>query len=129
MPEIGGVNGLAFRALGVRETSPRSRPTARRTGSSRHQPEIWGSIRHYLFLSGFLVHRLTGRFVDSVASQVGYVPFDYKRFRWAKRGDWRWQAAPIDPAWLPELVPPTGRLGDLTPAAADGRRACRPERR
>ena len=46
------------------------------------------------------------------------MPFDYKRFRWAKRGDWRWQAAPIDPAWLPELVPPTGRLGDLTPAAA-----------
>ena len=47
---------------------------------------------HYLLLSGFLVHRLTGRFVDSVASQVGYIPFDYRRFRWAKAGDWRWKA-------------------------------------
>ena len=39
------------------------------------------------------------RFVDSVASQVGYVPFDHKRLAWAKSGDWRWTAAPVDPAW------------------------------
>ena len=79
--------------------------------------------RHYLFLSGFLAHRLTGRFVDSVASQVGYVPFDYKRFALGRAGDWRWQAAPVDPAWLPELVPPTERLGELTAERRGGRRA------
>ena len=55
-------------------------------------------IRHYLLLSGFLTHRLTGRFVDSVAAQVGYLPFDYKRLAWAKAGDWRWTATPVDPA-------------------------------
>ena len=68
---------------------------------------------------GFLTHRLTGRFVDSAAAQVGYLPFDYRRFRWAAPGDWRWTVAPIDPAWLPELVPPTARLGELTAAAAE----------
>ncbi len=67
---------------------------------------------------GFLVHRLTGRFVDSVASQVGYVPFDYRALRWAGAGDWRWQATGIDPAWLPELVPPGGELGTVSAAAA-----------
>ena len=119
VPAIGGVNGLAFRALGVRDTVAAFQADCEANWIQSHQPEIWGSIRHYLFLSGFLVHRLTGQFVDSVASQVGYVPFDYKRFRWAKRGDWRWQAAPIDPSWLPELVPPTGRLGELTAGAAE----------
>ena len=32
-----------------------------------------------MLLSGYLNYRFTGRFVDSIASQVGYVPFDYKR--------------------------------------------------
>jgi sugar (pentulose or hexulose) kinase len=59
------------------------------------QPAVWRDIRHYLLLSGFLTHRLTGRFVDSIASQVGYIPFDYKRLAWAKSGDWRWTAAPV----------------------------------
>jgi sugar (pentulose or hexulose) kinase len=46
------------------------------------------------------------------------VPFDYKRLAWARRGDWRWAAVPIEPGWLPELIAPAGRLGELTAAAA-----------
>jgi sugar (pentulose or hexulose) kinase len=117
-PEIGGVNGLAFRVLRVRDTVGAFQADCEANWIRVHEPDVWAATRHYLFLSGFLVRRLTGRFVDSVASQVGYVPFDYKRFRWARRGDWRWQAAPIDPAWLPELVPPTEPFGGLTEDAA-----------
>ena len=83
-----------------------------------NEPDTWRAIRHYLGLSGFLLHRLTGRFVDSTAAQVGYLPFDYKRFRWAADGDWKWQVAPLERDWLPTLEPPTARLGDLTAAAA-----------
>ena len=119
LPEIGGVNGLAFRALRVRETVAQFQGDCEANWIRANEPEVWGAIRHYLFLSGFVVHRLTGRFVDSYASQVGYVPFDYKRFRWAKAGDWKWDAVPVDPAWLPELVPPTATLGELTPSAAE----------
>ena len=43
--------------------------------------------------------------MDSVASQVGYVPFDYKKGCWAPKHDWKWQALPITAAMLPELVP------------------------
>ncbi|MFL5776441.1 MAG: FGGY-family carbohydrate kinase [Chloroflexota bacterium] len=118
LPPIGGINGIAFRALGVRETVAQFQADCEASWIRANEPEVWGAIRHYLFLSGYLVHRLTGRFVDSYASQVGYVPFDYKRFRWAKPGDWKWQAAPIDPAWLPDLVAPTEPLGELTAAAA-----------
>lgn len=116
--EIGGVSGLAFRALGVRRTIAGFQADCEANWLRANEPATWGRIRRYLFLSGFLVHRLTGRFVDSVAAQVGYVPFDYRHLRWAKAGDWRWKAAPVDASWLPELVPPGGRLGELTAAAA-----------
>ena len=52
------------------------------------------------------------------AAQVGYLPFDFKRSRWAGRLDWKWQVANFDRAWLPELVAPTGHLGELTAEAA-----------
>ena len=80
----------------------------RRTCSRAHEPEMWARVRHYLLLSGFLPHRLTGEFVDSVASQVGYLPFDYKRPRWAGPGDWKWQAA-AGPARLAAAARPAGR--------------------
>jgi sugar (pentulose or hexulose) kinase len=119
LPEIGGATGLAFRALGVRETIAQFQADCEASWIRSHEPDVWKSIGRYLFLSGFLIHRLTGRFVDSYASQVGYVPFDFKRFRWARPGDWKWQAAPIDPSWLPDLVAPTEPLGSLTAGAAD----------
>jgi len=31
----------------------------------------------FLLLSGYLTYRLTGRYIDSVGAQVGYIPFDY----------------------------------------------------
>ncbi len=118
LPPIGGINGVAFRALGVRDTIAAFQADCEANWIHANEPTTWRAIRRYLLLSGFLTHRLTGRFVDSVASQVGYVPFDYKRFQWARAGDWRWRLAPIDPDWLPELVPPTASLGDLTTSAA-----------
>lgn len=116
---IGGVTGLAFRALGVRRTVAAFQADCEANWLRAHQPAIFARIERYLLLSGFLAHRLTGHFVDSVAAQVGYLPFDYKALAWAKAGDWRWTAAPIEPGWLPELVPPGGRLGELTAGAAD----------
>jgi hypothetical protein len=38
---------------------------------------------------------LTGEYVDSVGSQVGYLPFDYKRLRWARSWDWKWRCVPV----------------------------------
>ena len=115
---IGGLNGLAFRALGVRRTVAAFQADCEANWLRANEPAVFARIERYLLLSGFLSHRLTGRFVDSVASQVGYLPFDYKRHAWARAGDWRWTAAPIERDWLPDLVPPGGRLGELTAEAA-----------
>jgi sugar (pentulose or hexulose) kinase len=83
-----------------------------------HQPEIWARTHKYVYLSGYLTYRLTGRLVDSVGCQVGYMPFDYKKLRWASKWDWKWQVLPIDESILLDLVMPTGVLGEITREAA-----------
>jgi len=119
LPPIGGRWGLAFRAAGVSDTVARFMADAEANLLATREPETWARVRRYLLLSGFLAHRLTGRFVDSVGSQAAYIPFDYKALAWAKDGDWKWLAVPVERAWLPELVPPGGVLGTISAAAAE----------
>jgi sugar (pentulose or hexulose) kinase len=116
---VGGLWGLAFKLVRMSETVAYLQAEAEANWIRTHQADIWAETYKYLFLSGFLTHRLTGRFVDSVGCQVGYVPFDYKHLDWAAPSDWKWQAVPMDAALLPELVPPAGRLGEITAEAAE----------
>jgi sugar (pentulose or hexulose) kinase len=85
----------------------------------QNQPGIWAATYKYLQVSGFLNFRLTGEFKDSVASQIGHLPFDYKRHRWA--GPWaltrRLFCVPTEK--LPDLVQPGALLGSLTGEAAE----------
>lgn len=85
---------------------------------AEQEPHVWEQTAHYVLLSGYLTYRLTGRLCDSVASQVGYLPFDYKQQRWANSNHWLWQALRVAPHQVPELIQPGERIGGLTPAAA-----------
>ena len=118
LPQVGGISGLAFRVLGVRDTVAAFQADAEANWLRVNEPEVWARTAKYLLLSGFLAHRLVGRYVDADAAQVGYLPFDYKRRHWAGPRDWRWRVAPIEAAMLPELVPSGSLLGALTPEAA-----------
>jgi sugar (pentulose or hexulose) kinase len=107
-----------FRAIGMRDTVDHFQKEAEANWIAQHQPDIWAKADKYLLLSGYLHYRLAGRFVDSVASQVGYVPFDYKKGCWAAAHDWKWQALPITAAMLPELVPAGTIIGQVSAQAA-----------
>ncbi len=116
---VGGAWALAFRAARLSGTVVYFQAEAEANWIATHQPEIMARTHKFLLLSGYLTYRLTGRFVDSVGSQVGYIPFDYKRLDWARGYDWKWQAVAINRSQLPELVPPAGRLGEVTREAAE----------
>ncbi|MDH0892726.1 MULTISPECIES: FGGY-family carbohydrate kinase [unclassified Pseudomonas] len=115
---IKGPWGWLFRLLREEATVDYFRTQAEASWIAQQQPEVWARTHKFLLLSGFLTHRLTGRFVDSVGSCVAYLPFDYKRLRWAKPGDWKWQALPVRPEMLPELVKPGERIGAITAEAS-----------
>lgn len=86
----------------------------------QNQPDIWKKTHKYLQLSGFLNYRLTGVFGDSVASQIGHIPFDYRKLIWAKK---KWQLAniccPVERDKLPDLIQPGEILGKVTPKASE----------
>ncbi|QDL54070.1 FGGY-family carbohydrate kinase [Rhodoferax aquaticus] len=109
---------LAFKAIGMRETVTHFQKEAEANWIAQHQPELWAKTSKFLLLSGYLNYRFTGRYVDSVACQVGYVPFDYKKGHWAAGFDWKWQAMPITRSMLPDLVPAGEVLGQVSASAA-----------
>jgi sugar (pentulose or hexulose) kinase len=116
---VSGLWGLAFLLTGMRETAAYLQAEAEANWIRTYQPEIWENTHKFLFLSGYLTFMFTGKFVDSIGSQVGYIPFDYKHLRWSSSWDWKWQAVPMKKRLLPDLVPPAQILGEITTEAAE----------
>lgn len=115
---IKGPWGWLFKLIGAEATVAHFRAQAEANWIAQQQPELWAKTHKLLLLSGFLSHRLCDRFVDSVACCVAYLPFDYKRLRWAAPRDWKWLAMPVRREQLPELYEPGERLGSISAAAS-----------
>ena len=115
---VPGLWGWLFKLLRLEPTVDRFREKTQANWIAQNQPGIWAATRHYLLLSGYLNYRLTGQFRDSVGSQVGYIPFDYKRHQWAGQRDFKWLTMPVRREMLPELVKPGDKIGNLTEDAA-----------
>lgn len=113
-----GLLGLALRVAGVTDTVRHLQAEAESNWLRVHQPEIWQRTAKFLLLSGWLNYRLTGHFLDSSASQVGYLPFDYRRKAWLGPRDWRWELLGTRPELMPELVPAGSILGEVSARAA-----------
>ncbi len=116
---LGGPWGLAFKLSRMSETISYIQAEAEANWIRTHEPEIWAETYKFVYLSGYLTYRLCGRFADSVGCQVGFMPFDYKRLRWAAGWDWKWQAVPMARDLLVDLVPPAGQLGAISAEAAE----------
>jgi sugar (pentulose or hexulose) kinase len=115
---VKGIMSLVFKLIGMEETVRFAQGESEINWLNANQSEIMEKTHKFLYLSGYLVYRLTGNFCDSYASQVGYIPFDYKSCDWCKPGDWKWQAFPIDRSKFPDLVAPASELGKISKAAA-----------
>jgi sugar (pentulose or hexulose) kinase len=85
---------------------------------SQHQPDIWEKTYKFVYLSGFFTHRLTGEFIDSVANNIGYLPFSNKTYQWAGKYDFKWWLFKINQEKLPALVKPSEVLGQITKKAS-----------
>ncbi len=108
----------AFKLVGVQDTINFFLGEAEANWIKAHQPDVWAKTDKYLLLSGYLNYRLCGDFIDSIGSQVAYIPFDYKGLKWAGKLDWKWQGLPVERHMLPELAAPGSVIGEITPAAA-----------
>ncbi|THB79475.1 MAG: carbohydrate kinase [Desulfobacteraceae bacterium] len=89
-----------------------------------NEPELWKTTHKYLQVSGFLNHRLTQVFADSTASQIGHLPFDYKKQAWAGPMKLPRILFPVEPDKLPRLINPGGVIGTVTAKAAEQTGLC-----
>ncbi|PKN86075.1 MAG: carbohydrate kinase [Chloroflexi bacterium HGW-Chloroflexi-8] len=114
LPPIKGLWGLAFSLTGMHGTVNYLKSEAECNWIRTNQPDIWEKTDKFLLLSGYITHKLTNEYRDSIGCQVAYIPFDYKSQKYASKFDWKWQAVPMDINILPELVQPGSVLGYVT---------------
>ncbi|HKJ79603.1 MAG TPA: FGGY-family carbohydrate kinase [Prolixibacteraceae bacterium] len=112
---------LVIKSIGIGDTLNKAQRDGKCNWIKQHQPQIWEQTHKYLQVSGYLNYKLTGQFNDSVAAQIGHVPFNYKRQKWGnpkKMLAFSAKLFPVEKGKLPELVKPGNTIGEITPAAA-----------
>ncbi len=113
---------LVFRILGLTETLEKLQKEGKSNWLKQNEPQIWQKTYKYLQISGFINYKLTGNYADSVASQIGHIPFDYRKQTWYDKNSWLAFSAklfPIELEKLPKLYQPGQILGYITPQAAE----------
>jgi len=109
---------LLFKLVGFSELAKSFSINAHAHWIKINEPDIWEKAHKFVFLSTYLITRLTGRIMDSQSSTVGHVPFDYKNKKWCEKYDVKSQVLQIEPEKRYELVESCEVIGYLTADAA-----------
>jgi len=83
-----------------------------------NEPDIWKKAYKLVFLSTYLLTKLTGKIMDSRSATVGHVPFDYKNRKWCKKQDVKSQVLQIEPEKRYDLVESCEIIGYVTAEAS-----------
>lgn len=110
--EQGGADAI-YRLTGHRATLANS--AAKLMWVRDQQPEIYRQTHCFLNAKDYLNFRLTGRLVSEPSDASGTNLFDLATGRWSEALT---AAAGLDGEKLPELIPSTGVVGELTSEAA-----------
>lgn len=84
-----------------------------------NEPDIWAKTDKYVMLSAYINLKLTGKIIDSVASQIGHIPFDYKNKKWMAPNDLKAEMFIVSESQRCPLVNPGETLGYITKEAAE----------
>lgn len=113
---------LVIWAIGIGDSLKKAQRDGKCNWIKQNQPEIWNKTHKYLQISGFLNYRLSGEFNDSVASQIGHIPFDYKKQKWGNKKNlltFSVKLFPVEPDKLPQILKPGEVLGRITKKASE----------
>ena len=113
--------GSLLRVLGLKKSLEEMEADAKCNWIRQNEPEIWEKTHKYVQVSGFLNFKLTNEFADSVASQIGHIPFNYKKQDWispSEKLEFGQFLFPVPAEKLPRLVPAGEELGKISEAAS-----------
>lgn len=108
------INKTKLSIVGMHQAAETARKKSKCNWLRENESENWKRIKKVLLLTGYFNYKLTGKYVDSIAAQIGHIPFDYKKCRWAKDdSSYKWELFGIDKNQLPELVPAGSIIGEI----------------
>lgn len=110
---LGFLPETLFRLVGMRNAVQETRMGAKSNWLIEHEGEMWARMSHYASIAAWCNFMLSGRLVDSVANQVGHIPFDYKRQQWMSPRSLKWGIDPVPLEKLVPLVPPGTVIGEV----------------
>ncbi len=84
-----------------------------------NEPEVWNKMHKFLMFSGYMTYRLTGEMKDSVACQIGHIPFDYKLKTWQGPHAITAPVFDLKAENMCELVEPGTVIGYITKEASE----------
>jgi Sugar (pentulose and hexulose) kinases len=115
----GALTRAALSLVGMSEAVLRIQEEGKCNWIMEHEGDIWERTAKFVQVSGYLNYRLTGSFADSVASQIGHMPFDYRAQCWSKPGSLNSRLFPVPREKLCDLVRPAEEIGRVTAAASE----------
>ncbi len=118
VPQVDRLLTTVTQEEAYRELGHRLHPTytlAKMMWVQEHQPELWRRTDRVCLAKDFVALRMTGRLVTDPSDASGTDVWDQQSGRWS---DTLLAAAGIDIRVLPDVVPSTTVVGDLTDAAA-----------
>jgi sugar (pentulose or hexulose) kinase len=112
---IPAVPGILLKFAKMRDGVDLQRRISHCNWIAENEPEIWDKTGKFVFLSTWLNYKLCGNLVDSTASVIGHIPYDYRSRTWLKPGDIRriiWEKLGEDKFF--DLAAPGETIGNIT---------------
>ncbi len=110
---------LALSAVKMKDSMELVRKKSCANWIKENQPQLWEKTDKYLLLSGYFNYKLTGEAVDSIAAQIGHIPFDYKNKKWLSSRSFKWEVFGVERDKLPTLVDSGQILGYISSTASE----------
>lgn len=83
--DVALIRKLAFAITGMTETVLLNRKRTPAIWLQENEPEIWAKTRYYINFSTYIMYKVTGQLVDSVANQTGHFPIDFAKRKWQSK--------------------------------------------
>lgn len=108
---------IVFAVANMTETVNMLHRTSSCNWLAENEKELWQKMDKYVMLSTYLNFKLTGRLIDSAASMIALMPFNYKKRCWDKHGLTRC-LYDIPQDKLCDILPSGAVIGRITAEAA-----------
>lgn len=108
---------VLFGLVGMSETIILNRKRTPAIWVQENEPEIWAKTKYYVNFSSFVMYKLTGKLLDSIANQAGHFPVNFKGRRWYGNHALK-NIFDIPNHMLCAVVQPGEILGEISPSVA-----------